>query len=351
MFATTSFTKPVSITTSFIAGKRVSIIPSNGITAIGVSIAILLILSISLIIAVVLLIWSYKRRSAKQNHYTDSSYSTLRRGSGQQIQPWSVQDSAQLYDHIQLSPSTGQTEFIPKSESTNINNSSTTLQNSHPTYSTTGNDRVKYSLALNAANQGTTSQKTHEISCEQPTCAAIDKSKKNIFKKQMKEESKHKVAKKGSPVSPYRHEIPSVSLYKEKEKAEEQEICPSHAVEELYTAVEKKPKGSQPKDKEETPPIFPHTVEELYTAVEKKPKSIPDENKVEAPTHTVLQNTTEDLYTTVMKKPKDGPTEVAPPLPPHTVEGLYTAVMKKPKESKEDEEEAPPIPPYTVEEN
>ena len=51
-----------------------------------------------------------------------------------------------------------------------------------------------------------------------------------------------------------------------------------------------------------------------------------------------------------MKKPKDNSTEVAPPLPPHTVEELYTAVMKKPKESTEDEEEAPPIPPYTVKE-
>ena len=303
-----------------------------------------------IIIAVMLLIRSYKRRSAKQNHYTDSSYSTLRRGFGQQIQPWSVQDSAQLYDQIQLSPSTGQTEIIPKSESTNINNSSTTLQNSHLTYSTTGNDRVKHSLALNAANQGTTSQKTHEISCEQPTYAAIDKSKKNIFKKQTMEESKHKAAEKGSPVSPYRHEVPSASMHTEKEKAEEQEICHSRAVKELYTAVEKKPNGSQPKDKEETPPILPHTVEELYT-VEKKPKSIPDKNKEEAPTHTVLQNITEDLYTAVMKKPKDGPTEVAPPLPSHTVEEPYTAVMKKPKESKEDEEEAPPIPPYTVQEN
>ena len=328
-----------------------SIIPSNGITAIGVSIAILLILSISLIIAVVLLIWSYKRRSAKQNHYTDSSYSTLRRGSGQQIQPWSIQDSAQLYDQIQLSPSTGQTEFIPKSESTNINNSSTTLQNSHPTYSITGNDKVKHSSALNAANQGKTSQKTHEITCEQLTYATIDKSKKNIFKKQMKEESKHKAAEKGSPVSPYRHEVPSASMHEEKKKAEEQEICSSHAVEELYTAVKKKSKGSQPKDEEETPPIPSHTGEELCTAVEKKQKSITDENKEEAPTQTVLQNMTEDLYTAVMKKPKDSSTKIAPPFPPYTVEELYTAVIKKPKENTEDEEEAPPIPPYTVEEN
>ena len=106
------------------------------IIAIGVSTAIRLILSSALIITVVVPIWSYKRRSAKKELYTDTSYSTLTRESGQQIQPQSVQQEfAQLYDQVHLSPSTGQTEFIPKSESerTNINSPSTTLQNSHPT--------------------------------------------------------------------------------------------------------------------------------------------------------------------------------------------------------------------------
>ena len=91
-----------------------------------------------------------------------------------------------------------------------------------------------------------------------------------------------------------------------KEKGEEQEINPPHTVEESYTAIKKKPKGSEPKDEEETPPIPPHTVEELYTAVEKKSqKSSADENK-EAPSQTILQNIAEDLYTAVMKKPKMG---------------------------------------------
>ena len=250
------------------------------ITAIGVSTVILLILSSALIITVVVLIWSYKRRSAKKQLYTDNSYSTLSRGSGQQIQPQSVQqDSAQLYDQIHLSPSTGQTEFIHKFESANINNPSTTPQNSNPTHSTA-----------------------------------------------------------------------NASMQKKKGTVEKQKSCPSDTIEELYTAVKKKPKGSEPKDEEETPPIPPHTVEELYTVVQKKPKSNADENK-EAPSQTVLQNTAEDFYTAVMKKPKGGSTdgtEAAPPSPPHTVEELYTAVIK---ESAGDKEEAPPIPPYTVEEN
>ena len=339
---------------------------TSGTIAIGVSMAVLLILSTILIIIVVVLIWSYKRRSAKQNLYTDSSYSTLSRGSGQQIQSQSVQqDSAGLYDQIHLSPSTGQTEFIHKPESANINNPSTTLQNSHPTYSIADDNRAEHSMALNAANQATTSQqlshKTRENTCEQPTYAAVDKSRKKKFTK--KEDSKCTAAEKGPPVSPYNNEVPSASMQEMKEKAEEQEINPPHMVEELYTAVKKKPKGSEPNNKEETPPIPPHTVEELYTAVEKKSKSNADENE-EAPPQTVeevdtsreklspiLQHMTENLYTAVIKNGSTDNIEAAPPIPPHIIEELYTAVMKKPKESTEDKEKAPPIPPYIVEEN
>ena len=308
-------------------------------------------------ITVVLLTWSYKRRSAKQNLYTDSSYSTLSRGSGQQIQSQSVQkDSAGLYDQIHLSPSTGQTEFIPKPESANINSPSTALQNSQSTHIIAGDNRAEHSSALNAAIQATMSQKTHGSTCEQPTYAAVDKSKKKkITKQTKKEDPKCKSTEIGLPVSPYRRVVPSASMQEKKGTAEKQEsYCPSHTIEQLYTVIKK---DKDEKDEEETPPIPPHTVEELYTAVEKKPNNNTDENK-EAPSQTVLQNTAEDLYTEVTKMPKDSSTEsddtvAAPPIPPHTVEELYTTVMKKPKGNAEDnyKEEAPPIPPYTVEEN
>ena len=67
-----------------------------------------------------------------------------------------------------------------------------------------------------------------------------------------------------------------------------------HRVEELHTptAVPEKPKGMSVEDKEKAPPIPPHTVEELYTAVIKKPKvTIEDEEK-------------------------------APPIPPYTVDDV-----------------------------
>ena len=76
--------------------------------------------------------------------------------------------------------------------------------------------------------------KTHEITCEQPTYAAIDKSKNKKFKRQTrKEDPKYTATEKRPPVSPYRNELPSMSMQEKKEIAEKQEIYPSHAVEEL----------------------------------------------------------------------------------------------------------------------
>ena len=336
-------------------------VPPNNtirITAIGVSIVILLILSTILIIIVIALIWSYKRRSAKQKLCTDCSYSTLSRASGPQTRTRSTQEnSSELYDQIHLSPSTGQTEYIPKSE--NINNPFTTPQtDSHPIYSTAGEEIAEHSSTLNATSQETSSQLplqiAHESTNEQPTYAAIDKSKKKKFK----------AGEKELPVSSYAGH--SSSAQKEKENTTKQDIRSPHTIvnEELYTAVKKKEKVCEPKDEEEAPPIPPHTVEELYAAVQKKPKgrsnadcdhNIPSLTKEEM--HVAgekpLQNTTEDPYTAVMKNPKDGSTEnyteTAPPIPPHTVEELYTAVMKTSKNGAEDEEKAPPKFSCTVE--
>ena len=269
-----------------------------------------------------------------------SPYSTLNRRAGQ---PQSLQqDSAQLYDQIHLSPSTGQAEYIPKSETANINNQSQIIQNSHPTYSTAGGDIAEHSLALNAGNQAITSQlspqNAHESTSEQPTYAAVDTSEKKKLKKDSEEEySKCKAAEKEPPILPYSgHEVPSASMQQKKENTTKEEIINSpHIIEQLYTAVKKKPNISEPKGEEEAPPIpSPHTVEELYTAVQKNPnfkgrtKLNADGNKDEIPL-------ADD-------------TETAPPIPPHTVEELYTAVMKKPNSGAEDEEEAPPIPPYTA---
>ena len=297
-----------------------------------------------------------------------SPYSTLNRRAGQ---PQSLQqDSPELYDQIHLSPSTGQAEYIPKSETANINNQSQTSQNSHPTYSIAGGDTAEHSSTLKTV-KATTSQlsshRAHESTSDQPTYAAVDTSKKKKLI-ELKEDAKCKAAEKGPPVPPYTgHEVPSTATRDVKENITKQEINSPHTIEQLYTAVKKKPEIGEPKGEEETPPIPQlYTVEELYTAVQKKPKSRSntDSNEAEAPPpHTATvediqtagekpsQSPTGDLYTAVMKKQKDvvtDDTQTAPPIPPHTMEELYTAVMKKPNSGAEDEEEAPPIPPYTA---
>ena len=158
---------------------------STGVIIIGASIAIPLMLSVILIISVIVLIWSYKRRSINRKLYTDSQYSTLSKETGQQIQLKSIQqDSAQLNNQVHLSPSTGQTEFIPKPESVNINSLNPTSQNSHPTRSTAGDE---HSLALNAAYQEIlSSQTTCESTSEQPTYAVVDEGKERKLKSKQK---------------------------------------------------------------------------------------------------------------------------------------------------------------------
>ena len=65
----------------------------TAIIAIGVSTVILLIPSSALTITAVVLIWNHRRRSAKQELYTDTSYSTLNRGYELQNQPQSIQQN------------------------------------------------------------------------------------------------------------------------------------------------------------------------------------------------------------------------------------------------------------------
>ena len=89
----------------------------------------------------------------------------------------------------------------------------------------------------------------------------------------------------------------------------------------------------------------PLSVEELYTAVKKKPKG--SSVQVNEP----LSQAAEDLYIAVMKKPeeKEENDAIVPPTPPHTIEELYTAVNKTAKgNTMDDEEGAPPIPQHNM---
>ena len=134
------------------------------IIGIGVSTAVLLILSSALIITAVVLIRNYRRRSAKQDINKDTLYSTLNRGSKQQaLLQYLQQSSNDLYDQIHLSPSTGQTEFIPTPQSEKINNS-------HPINPDTENSMN----GASAKSQANSPLATH---------AAVDNSKRKKVKR------------------------------------------------------------------------------------------------------------------------------------------------------------------------
>ena len=189
----------------------------NIFAIIGVSIVMPLILSAILIITatVMVLIWSYKRRSSEQVNNC-SPYSTLSRRAGQ-LQPLQ-QDSAQLYDQIHLGPSTGQAEYIPKSETAYINNPSQTPQNSYPTHSTASGE---------------------EAGAPQiPPYTIIE----DLYTEVMKNPYDNPVTLDGAEAPP---------------------SIPPHIVEELYTA-DSVWKCNVTMDEEEPPPIPPHSVEDCY---------------------------------------------------------------------------------------
>ena len=294
--------------------------PNTAIIAIIVPTVILLILSSALIIAAVtaVVIRNYRRRSAKQKLNTDAPYSTLNRDSWLQVQPqYTHQNSNELYDQIHLSPSTGQTEFISKPQSENIYNPP---YDSHPTHTETENSMINVSAAS-------------QTNSPTATYAAIDKSNKNKAKK---DDTKHTAAEKCTPKVSSSRRAHADNSTKRSQKSFDDMYASDYQDQGRVNCYSDQESNS------------PHSVEELYTAVKKKPKGS------SAPVNESVPQLAEDLYIAVVKKPKENSAndEVVPPVPPHTVEELYTAVHKKPKGNtmvQEDEEEAPPIPPLTVE--
>ena len=307
------FTDDTNSGTSFLSDSSAStatmydsITQNNAVTSaptvstfigIGVGVPIVMIV-IGLVVAVTLVLL-YLRMSShpKAKSDCDNSYSTLCRGDTQQPQPHSLQPPTDLYDQIQLSPSTGQAEIVSKAEIGNTNTLSTRVSTNTDTdhcNKITGKDNVAMS--------------------EQPMYATVDKKQKKNKEEKKGEEfvlSGHYANKGDTTMKRKQKEttLPSLhttespealySVVKKKPKADKEETVPPpppHSLEELYTAVKKNVKGSAMKEEEGAPQIPPHTIEELYTAVVKKPKGDSAESET------------------------DGETDGAPPIPPHTVD-------------------------------
>ena len=294
------------------------------------------------------------RKSTQNKIDYDSSYSTLCRESGQQQQSQSLHTSNDLYDQIQLSPSTGQAEFISRNETANTN-SPPPHQTEYGIHPSVDKDKPK-SAKLKITASTISTQDEDKSTSEQPTYAVVNKKKKQKTEKESVNCENQNIAavSQNEGVTEQNAVEQGNYLQESQESLDATTQLSSQTIDSpqaLYTAVKKKPKDRPAEDKK-VPTILPYTTKELYTAVKKKPQASTtgdDEEAPQIPPHTI-----EELYTAVQKKPKANATvdaEEAPPIPAHTVEELYTAVVKKPKVSRaEDEEEAPPVPPYTVDE-
>ena len=285
-----------AVTTHDSAVQNQEVNGAPGVTTfIGIGVAIPVVLMFIGLVVAVTLVLLYLRKSShpKAKSDYDNSYSLCRVDTQQPCaHPHSRQPPTDLYDQIQLSPSTGQAEIVSKAKIENTNTLS-----SHQT-SVSPNTDTDHCNKISGQDNVATS--------EQPTYAAVDNKQKKKKKGQEVVLSGH-FAEKGDT----------------KKKIKQREATPTslhttESPEALYSVVKKKPKA----DKEETvPPPPPHSLEELYTAVKKNVKGSAMEEE-----------------------------EGAPQIPPHTIEELYTAVVKKPKgDSTERETDgAPPIPPHTV---
>jgi hypothetical protein len=141
-----------------------------------------------------------------------------------------------------------------------------------------------------------------------------------VVKKNPKKNKKEEVAPQYMALLPPHtvEELYTAVIKKSKSDAEDKEQTPPpHSVEELYTTVVKKPKGNS-EDEDKAPTIPPH-VEEEYRNLN-NPDNDPEEVAPPIQSYTV-----EELYTAVVKKPKESVTddgEEAPPIPPYTVDKL-----------------------------
>ena len=268
---------------------------------IGVGVAIPLVL---LVIVVVVLLYLRKSSQPKSKPDYNDSYSTLRRGDNQQLQPHPQQPplDTDLYDQIQLSPSTGQSEMVSTTEIENINIPSSQQPRVSPNTDTDQGNKI--------------SGEDNVSTSEQPTYVAV-----KIKQKKSKHLKGKNFPKTASSLEKNKEEIMLHSAIKvKKRETTPTSVDTTESLEALYSIVQKKPKADRDKE-EKIPPPPPYSVEELYTAVNKNAKGSAMEVE-------------------------DG----APQIPPHTIEDLYAAVMKKPKGDPEESgtDGAPPIPPYTV---
>ena len=313
--------------------------------AIGITMAIFIVL-VAIVIVIALTLY-FRKASQKTEH--DNSYSVLHRETTQQLQPQSLHPANDLYDHIQLSPSTGQAEFISKTETDNTNNSSP-HQRQHSIYHSVDTEQPK-SVTVQITAASSIYSSSHEKESTklngQQTYAVVNKQKKRKKEKEpvhcpsktsaatsltlTKQNSTHNNIHSQTVNNAAKVDQPILCNQEIQDNftATQTSLQTAESLEDLYSAVRKKAKENTAQNEEEPPPIPPQGVEQLYTAVNINTQSTTANDEVKSPP--IPPHTVEELYTAVMKKLKARETDdevEAPPVPPHTVEELYTAVQK-----------------------
>ena len=272
---------------------------------IGIGVAIPVVLLVIVVIVTLVLLYLRKSIQPKSKSGYNDSYSTLCRGDNQQLKPHSQQSplDTDLYDQIQLSPSTGQSEMVSTTETENINIPSLQQPSASPNTDTDQCNKI--------------SEQDNVSTSEQPTYVAVKKKQKK---------NKHLKGKNFPKMHLHQRNKEEIMLHSAI-KVKKRETTPTsvHSIESLealYSVVQKKPKADCDKEEKVPPPPPPYSVEELYTAVRKNAKGSAMEEEAGAPQ--IPPHTIEDLYTEVMKKPKGDSTESgtdgAPPTPPYTVD-------------------------------
>ena len=275
------------------------------------------------IIVVVIALALFVRKSPQRKTECDNSYSTLHREGTQQLQPQSLHTPNDLYDRIELIPSTGQAEFISKTVTDNTNNPSP-HECQHSINPRVDMQQPKSTtMQITAASSQNIQTHKSESTLEQPTYAVVNKKKKKTGKELEtancpfetiagKNLSSTTAKTKASVHISHKNTVDEDVVQRKvangnqltynqdiQETDTKTTLQTGESPEELYSAVRKKTKESTVQNEVEPLPIPPQGIEELYTAVNKKIQLTIANDEVESP-----------------------------PIPPHTVEELYIAVMK-----------------------
>ena len=205
----------------------------------------------------------FRRKSTQLKPDYDGSYSTLNREKIQQMKSQPLHTPTELYDQIQLSPSTGQAEFISNTECENINN--TLTPSPHVIHPCVNKEQPAYpNSGVPQTTSSNLSPHKKESTSEQPTYAVVDKKRKQRNETRGKKSAQIEntaAEKKGDRDPLYSLNITDQITFEQRDQPEQR-----HNIhEEVYAVVNKKSKEGKADANQIATPIPSYTCL-LYTS-------------------------------------------------------------------------------------